>query len=167
MLVCKTSSPEETFAFGKQLSQVLQAGDVVCLAGNLGAGKTLIAQAIAAGLGINDEVTSPTFTVMNVYDGEVPIYHFDLYRLEHPAELEDIGFAEYAANSSAGVAIIEWPDKFVEYLPEGYLWIEIKPGDSLAERVLFVRAQGVRHEKLCEELKQIAGSCFRYSHPCV
>ncbi|MEN6411970.1 MAG: tRNA (adenosine(37)-N6)-threonylcarbamoyltransferase complex ATPase subunit type 1 TsaE [Veillonellales bacterium] len=163
MLIFKTNSPEDTFSFGQKMAGLVSAGDVFCLAGDLGAGKTLLTQGISAGLQVGDAVTSPTFAILNVYAAVLPIYHFDLYRLEHPAELTDIGFYEYIEGD--GLAIIEWPDKFPAELPDEYLWIDIKTGDSPNERLLCLRPRGVRYEQFGEELKIIAGSCFRYSHP--
>jgi tRNA threonylcarbamoyladenosine biosynthesis protein TsaE len=151
MLVFKTTSPDETFCFGQQLSKLVSAGYVLCLAGDLGAGKTLLVQGLANGLEIAEKVTSPTFTILQVYEAALPLYHFDLYRLEHPAELQDIGFEEYIA--SDGVVVIEWPDKFPEELPDEYLWIEIKLGAMETERLLTISAQGNRYQRLCEELK--------------
>ncbi|WP_371367925.1 tRNA threonylcarbamoyladenosine biosynthesis protein TsaE [Sporomusa rhizae] len=171
MLVFKTSSEEETYAFGQNLAKLLKAGDVLCLSGNLGTGKTLLSQGIANGLKVVEAATSPTFTVLNVYEGmtekgqELSIYHFDLYRLEHPSELADIGFDHYV--EANGVAIIEWPEKFAEFLPENRLWITIKYGETANERVIHAKADGSRYTEFCEELKQIAHSCYRYSHPCV
>ncbi len=163
MLVIKTHSPDETYAFGKNVAKLLQSGDVLCLAGDLGAGKTRLSQGIAAGLTVSGSVTSPTFTVLNVYEGitgsgqALPVYHFDLYRLEHPAELADIGFDYYLG--ADGIAIIEWPDKFPEFLPAERLWLTIKAGEGPDERVLCLTAAGTRYVALCEELKQIADSC--------
>lgn len=146
-----STAPEKTFSFGRQLGQLLQEGIVLCLIGDLGAGKTLLVQGIAQGLGLNEEITSPTFTVMNVYEGNIPIYHFDLYRLESPEQLVDIGFDEYT--NAGGIAIIEWPDKFPGYMPDSYLRIElIKTGDN--DRLIKVASQGARHHLLYEELKQ-------------
>ena len=153
MLNLKTTSPEETFAFGQCLARVLGKGQVVCLAGDLGAGKTLLVQGLAKGLGIKDIVNSPTFTILNVYEADFPIYHFDLYRLEYAEELFDIGFYEYTEGQ--GLSIIEWPDKFPGELPDEYLWIDVKNGDHTNERFLQVRACGVTYEHICEELKQI------------
>lgn len=171
MLVFKTSSPDETYDFGQTVAKVLKLGDVLCLSGNLGAGKTLLSQGIAAGLQVADAVSSPTFTVLNVYEGmaaggqELSIYHFDLYRLEHPAELADIGFDHYV--EAGGLAIVEWPEKFTEFLPEEHLWLTLKPGDDVSERIICLTPRGKRYRELCEELKQVAHSCYRYSHPCV
>ncbi len=157
MLEFKTTSPDETFTFGKCLAKTLSAGQVICLIGDLGAGKTLLVQGLAEGLGIADSVHSPTFTILNVYEASFPIYHFDLYRLEEAAELFDIGFYEYTEGS--GLSIIEWADKFPEELPNEYLWIEIvsdleKNSGKKNERVLQIRAIGTAYERLCEELKQ-------------
>lgn len=146
-----STAPEQSFSFGRQLGQLLQEGSVLCLIGDLGAGKTLLVQGIAQGLGLNEEITSPTFTVMNVYEGIIPVYHFDLYRLESPEQLVDIGFDEYT--NAGGIAIIEWPDKFPGFMPDSYLRIElIKTGDN--DRLIKVSPQGAHHHLLYEELKQ-------------
>lgn len=159
MIELKSSGPEQTFALGKQLAQWLQPGDVVCLAGDLGAGKTRLSQGLAAGLSVTELVSSPTFTVMNVYTAAVPLYHFDLYRLEHPEELADIGFDEYTSSRSDGIAVIEWPDKFIEFLPDEHIWIDISYGTSLEERILKVVCRGSRYQRFSEGLKQLADSC--------
>ncbi len=162
-LIQKTASAEDTYKFGQQLAKVLKPGDVICLSGNLGAGKTLLSQGIAAGLQVSDVVGSPTFTVLNVYDGqtmtgqELTIYHFDLYRLEHPSELNDIGFDHYV--EAGGVAIIEWPEKFREFLPREHLWLTLEYGELPDERLINFKAKGERYQTLCEELKQVADSC--------
>ena len=152
MLEGRTNSPEETFAFGQCLATVLGPGRVVCLVGDLGAGKTLLVQGLAKGLGIEEIVNSPTFTILNVYETTFLIYHFDLYRLDYAEELFDIGFYEYT--EAQGLSIIEWPDKFPSELPDEYLWIDIKSGDTLTQRILHVSAQGACYEQICEELKQ-------------
>lgn len=158
MLEFRTTSPEETFRFGQCLAKILLAGQVVCLIGDLGAGKTLLVQGLAEGLAILDTVNSPTFTILNVYEARFPVYHFDLYRLEDAAELFDIGFYEYTEGS--GLSIIEWADKFPNELPDEYLWIEIisdlnNNSDRLNERIVQVRARGAAYEHLCEELEQV------------
>ncbi|HAK72638.1 MAG TPA: tRNA (adenosine(37)-N6)-threonylcarbamoyltransferase complex ATPase subunit type 1 TsaE [Sporomusaceae bacterium] len=151
MMEIVSTAPEQSFSFGRQLGQLLQEGSVLCLIGDLGAGKTLLVQGIAQGLGLNEEITSPTFTVMNVYEGTIPVYHFDLYRLESPEQLVDIGFDEYT--NAGGIAIIEWPDKFPGFMPDSYLRIElIKTGDN--DRLIKVSPQGAHHHLLYEELKQ-------------
>lgn len=158
----KTTSSEETYNFGQALADLLKPGDVICLSGNLGAGKTLLSQGIAAGLKVADVVSSPTFTVLNVYDGqtvagqELAIYHFDLYRLEHPSELSDIGFDHYV--EAGGIAIIEWPEKFREFLPKEHLWLTLEYGELPDERIINLKAVGKRYQMLCEELNQVADS---------
>lgn len=101
-------SPEETRRFGERLAGVLQAGDVLLLLGNLGAGKSELTRGIARGLGIHQPVTSPSFTILNVYDdGRLPLYHFDWYRLQSVDELYEMGMEEYLGGD--GVAVVEWP----------------------------------------------------------
>lgn len=153
MLTFKTNSPQETSLLGCQLAKFLQDGDIICLAGDLGAGKTLLVKAVADGLGIKEEITSPTFTVLNVYENDIALYHFDLYRLETEEELYDIGFDEYT--SSGGVVLIEWPDKFIESMPEQKLWIDIQKGLE-DDRIITIKPFGNRYQKLCEEWKSIA-----------
>lgn len=166
MYIFKTKSANETFSLGAEVAKRVTEGDVICLAGNLGVGKTVFVQGMASSLEILDPVTSPTFNLLNVYEARFPVYHFDLYRLDHTAELADVGFYEYAYHDG-GLSIIEWPDKFPDELPDYYLWIEIKIGEHYDERVLSFRPKGTRYEKLCEELKLINDSSFRYSDPSV
>lgn len=166
MYIFKTQSPEETFTLGAKLAKLLADGDVICLAGDLGAGKTVFVQGIASSLNVEDNVTSPTFNILNVYEGDVSVYHFDLYRLDHVSQLLDVGFYEYTAGNS-GLAIIEWPDKFPDELPDNYLWLAIKPGDEENERLIACKPQGQRYQQLCEELKILDDSFFRYSDPSV
>ncbi len=152
MLTIITDTPAATLAFGRSLGRHLAAGDVVCLAGDLGAGKTLLVQGIAAGLGVTDDVTSPTFTILQVYEsGRLPLNHFDLYRLNEPADLEDVGFAEYTGGD--GVAVIEWADKFAAAMPDERLWIELTSGGGASERLIELTPAGERYRRLCEELR--------------
>ena len=130
-----TRSPEETAAFAERLGAVAEAGIVLCLVGDLGAGKTLFTQGFAKGLGVTGEVTSPTFALMNQYCGRLPVTHFDLYRLEREDELDEIGFYEYAEDDR-GVVLIEWADKFPDALPEPHIRLEIERGETENERRL-------------------------------
>ena len=143
-----------TEALGRLLGKHAQDGDVLCLSGDLGAGKTLLSRGVAAALGVEpDEVTSPTFAIMNVYEGrELEVRHFDLYRLNRPEELEDIGFAEYAGGE--GVTLIEWAELFSEQLPEEYLQVELRHEDAGRRAVL--TAQGERYERLLKEVEEDA-----------
>lgn len=146
-----SNSPADTLSFGEELGQLLREGDHICLTGDLGAGKTLLVQGLAKGLSIGEEVTSPTFSILNVYPGLVPLYHFDLYRLEYEDQLEDIGFDEYTDRT--GVAVIEWSEKFPDRMPEDRVMINISKKDDHV-RLFSVTATGCRHTSLCEELRE-------------
>lgn len=116
-------SPQETFNFGKTLAASAQPGMIFLLNGSLGAGKSVLIRGIASGLGIDEEMPSPTFTIVNEYAGKYKLYHFDLYRLNDPYELYEIGFEEYVY--ADGISFIEWPDKCGELLPEEGVQINI------------------------------------------
>lgn len=121
----ETFSAEETFAVGEEIGRNAKPGDVYTLVGDLGAGKTVLAQGIACGLGIVGTVNSPTFTIMQVYgDGRIPLYHFDVYRIGDIEEMDEIGYEEYFYGD--GVTIIEWADLIGEILPEHYCEIRIE-----------------------------------------
>ncbi len=129
-----THSAEETLVLGRRLAATLRKGDVLALAGDLGAGKTQLVKGIAAGLGIAQEVTSPTFTLIHEYPGgKVPLYHIDLYRLDSPGEALKIGLDEYLGGN--GVAIIEWADKFAELIPAHSRWIRFRAYDGDTRKI--------------------------------
>lgn len=130
-----THAPQETAALAERLGAAAEAGTVLCLVGDLGAGKTLFTQGFARGLGVTEEVTSPTFALMNQYCGRLPVTHFDLYRLEREEELDEIGFYEFA-EPSGGVVLIEWADKFPDALPKPHIRLEIERGEKENERRL-------------------------------
>lgn len=124
-----SNSPEETKQLGMRLAEELQPGDVILLEGPLGAGKSEFARGVAKGLGVAETVTSPSFTILNVYEsGRLPLYHFDWYRLESAEELYELGMDEYLGGS--GVALVEWPGQCPEALPERFLMIELLPLDE-------------------------------------
>ena len=148
----KTKSPEETAKLAAAVARRIQAGTVLCLEGDRGAGKTLFVQSLARALGVTDEVTSPTFNLMNIYEGRMPVYHFDLYRLETEEELDEIGFYEYA-DEPEGWVVIEWPDKFPDSLPEDYIQIKIERMGDQARKLVF-SLTGERDKKLFEELEK-------------
>ncbi|MDJ0761997.1 MAG: tRNA (adenosine(37)-N6)-threonylcarbamoyltransferase complex ATPase subunit type 1 TsaE [Myxococcota bacterium] len=133
------SDEPQTRRFGARLAELLRPGDVVGLCGDLGAGKTYLAGAIAHGLGVPDEVavTSPTFTLIKEYIGVVPIYHMDLYRLGDPSELYDLGLWEYY--DGAGVCLVEWCDRFEDLWPGSALVLTLTLGRD-TERT--IRAEG-------------------------
>ena len=121
----ETHSAEETFEIGKKLGEEAKPGEVYLLTGDLGAGKTVFAKGFAAGLGITKEVTSPTFTIMHIYDeGRLPLYHFDVYRIDNAEDLMDTGSDEYFYGS--GVCLVEWADRIADFLPDNSISVEIK-----------------------------------------
>ena len=125
MKIIETNSAEETFALGRQIGQQAKAGDVYTLIGDLGVGKTVLTQGVAAGLGIEEPVNSPTFTIMQIYDeGRLPFYHFDVYRIGDAAEMDEIGYEDYFYGE--GVCLIEWANLIEEILPPGYKQITIE-----------------------------------------
>jgi tRNA threonylcarbamoyladenosine biosynthesis protein TsaE len=124
MIKYESNSPEESFAIGLELGKNAYIGQVICLVGELGVGKTIFTKGFAKGLGINEEVTSPTFTIVNEYDdGRLPFYHFDVYRIEDPYEMEEIGYEEYFYGK--GVTFVEWANLIEELIPKASLWIRI------------------------------------------
>ncbi len=133
-------SEEESLCLGKELGKSARRGTVFALHGDLGSGKTVLARGIARGLGITDDITSPTFTLLEIYDGGTPLYHFDLYRIEKTAEFDTLGFEEYWEGD--GVSVVEWAERaegllpdstiviFMEYLGDNERKISIEyPGD--------------------------------------
>lgn len=146
MRVSMTSrSTEATQALGTALGPLLQAGDVLLLSGDLGAGKTQLTKGIAQGLGVGEPVTSPTFNILLVHEGRIPLYHFDLYRLERAEELEDLDY--FGTLEADGVSVIEWGDRFAEARPADSLAIVISIVDDEA-RKLEIEATGQRAEAL-------------------
>jgi tRNA threonylcarbamoyladenosine biosynthesis protein TsaE len=142
MTVYSSTSPEATRALGRNLSQRLAAGDVVLLQGDLGAGKTEFAKGIAEGFKVTERVTSPTFALLNIYQGILPIYHFDLYRLNRAEELYSTGFDEFL--EAPGLTLVEWPDIFSAEMPEQYVRVKITNGVQLTERIIEIEWIGSR-----------------------
>lgn len=131
----RTHSPMETRALGEQLAHQLKPGDVLLLLGDLGAGKSELTRGIAAGLQVQETVTSPSFTILNVYEtGRLPLYHFDWYRLQSAEELWELGMDEYLGGD--GVAVVEWPGQCPEAIPETYLEIDIRPVDETTRDII-------------------------------
>lgn len=136
-----TASPEETRRLGSALAGLLDRGDVVSLTGDLGAGKTTLVQGIAAGLGVEQAVLSPTFTLLRQYEGRMPIYHLDVYRLERVQEVFDLGFEDIVGPGT--VVLIEWGDAIDALLPESRLEVELTmPADDGVGRRLALSARG-------------------------
>lgn len=121
----ESHSAEETFSAGVEAGKNAQPGAVFALHGDLGVGKTVFTKGVAKGLGIEEPVNSPTFTILQIYDtGRLPLYHFDVYRIEDPEEMEEVGFDDYIFGQ--GVSIIEWPEKIEEILPENVIHVTIE-----------------------------------------
>ena len=121
----ETFSPEETLEIGRQLGKRVQPGDVYTLIGDLGVGKTVLTQGIAEGLGITEPISSPTFTIVQVYEeGRMPFYHFDVYRIGDVEEMDEIGYEDYFYGD--GLTMIEWANLIEEILPEHYRQITIE-----------------------------------------
>jgi tRNA threonylcarbamoyladenosine biosynthesis protein TsaE len=124
MLEFIINNVEDTLKLGKQLGTKVNPGDIICINGDLGAGKTHFTKGIAKGLGIEDHITSPTFTIVNEYEGgRLKLYHFDVYRVNDPDEIYAIGFDEYIF--AKGVSVIEWSDYISELIPEDFLSVHI------------------------------------------
>lgn len=140
-LTFTTRSPDETRAFGRRLGGLLAAGDVVALVGDLGAGKTCLVQGIAQGLEVPESscVRSPSFVILNVYPGRYELNHLDLYRIESPAELEELGYREIFYGE--GVTVIEWADKITDFMPEEHIRISLTFSNETA-RVIKLEAVG-------------------------
>jgi len=140
-----TSSAEETERAGALLGVLLRPGDVVALAGDLGAGKTQLVRGAARSLGVEEPVTSPTFNLLLVHPGTLPLYHFDLYRLERESELEEIGF--YETLEADGASLIEWGDRFPASLPEDRLLVVVHRTGA-TERRFELHPEGTRGQSL-------------------
>lgn len=135
MRVERSQSPDDTRRVAAELAAGLRDGDVVLLDGDLGAGKTQFAQGVAAGLGVGEPITSPTFNIMFEYtSGRVPLYHFDLYRLDEASQLEDVDFYGVTDPSTPGVVLVEWASMFPDEMPEDAVRVRISrvPGDEAA-----------------------------------
>ena len=125
MIVKESNSREDTYRIGRELGEQAVPGQVFCFFGDLGVGKTVFTQGFAAGLGIQEPVNSPTFTIVQEYDdGRLPLYHFDVYRLGDVDEMDEIGYEDYIYGE--GVSLIEWANLIEEILPEHYTEIKIE-----------------------------------------
>ncbi len=147
-------SEEQTRRLGAKLGRLAQAGQVIALLGDLGAGKTRLAQGFGAGLGVSaDEViNSPTFTLINEYQGRLPFYHVDLYRLSQAVEAETLGLDDYLYGN--GVTLIEWATRLGSNLPPERLEIELRHLDETKRRII-IRAYGPEHAELLRQFKKV------------
>jgi len=150
-LMIESNSAKQTEEIGQKLATILEPGDIIALTGELGAGKTVLTKGIAKGLEVKETITSPTFTIIREYQGRLPLFHFDVYRIESP-QLEELGYEEYFF--SDGVSIIEWSERIADKLPKNYLEVAIDYGLKENERKLDFIAHG-KWEKRIWQLKKM------------
>lgn len=141
------NSEAETQALGEKISKILSGGDLVGLNGDLGAGKTFLCKNIIKSLGVDEEVTSPSYTIVNEYGS---IYHFDVYRLNDIEEMYEIGYEEYFF--SDGICFVEWSDEVESLLPEAYFKITMTIGETLAQRIIEIKGTSEVFENRLETL---------------
>ena len=151
MLTYITNSPEETVKLGEKLGKLLKPGQVVLLSGDLGAGKTCFASGVLQGLGVEEYVTSPTYTLVNEYEANYPVAHFDLYRLDDSEQIYDLGFFDYLDDSR--IILIEWPERALEYLPERRIDVLIDSNDQ--ERQFTISFSGEEYTDIYEGMKKV------------
>lgn len=145
-------TPAETEQIGSLLGSMLDKGDIIALSGELGTGKTTLVRGMARGMGLKEgEVVSPSFTLVNEYEGQLPLFHIDLYRLEDKKELINIDYEEYL--KADGVVVIEWADRIPQAIPRDALWIMLRYLKS-ERREIVLRTQGDRYKMMIEELKR-------------
>lgn len=145
-----TADPFETITLGKHLAKAVRSGDIICLFGDLGSGKTTLIKGVAEGLKIAPQkVSSPTFVLMNIYEGRLALFHFDLYRLEDVQGIGSIGYDEFLYDD--GVSMIEWADRLGPFLPKEYLKVEMKHKNE-NQRSIHVTAHGGRYQTLVEHM---------------
>lgn len=154
MFEYKSISPEKTAMLATKIADIITSGTVICLNGDLGAGKTLFVQSLARALGVQGDVTSPTFNLMNIYEGKMNIFHFDLYRLEQEYELEEIGFYDYVEEPD-GLVLIEWAEKFVDCLPDNYISLEIQRTKQENQRIIRFELVGKNLENIYKEMESL------------
>jgi tRNA threonylcarbamoyladenosine biosynthesis protein TsaE len=142
-------SPEQTQRLGKRLGELAQAGDVFLLTGNLGSGKTCLTQGIAWGLGIKEYAFSPSFVIIREYNGRLPLYHIDFYRLDHIEEIADLGLDDYLCGK--GLCVVEWADKGLALMPEEHLLINLSYVSDI-ERTISLEPRGHRYTELLSPL---------------
>jgi len=147
-----SESARKTLAIGKLIARNLNKGDIVCLFGDLGSGKTVLTKGLACALGVDKrQIVSPTFVLIREYQGKVPIYHFDLYRLNKPEDILGLGYEEYFFDE--GITVVEWADKLGVLRPKEFLKIELRVlGEK--KRQLRISAAGKRYNKLLKQINE-------------
>lgn len=150
MIKITCNNEKETNELGEKLASILEAGDFVCLDGTLGTGKTFLSKSIAKSLGVNEYITSPSYTIINEYEGKYPIYHFDVYRIDDVDEMYEIGYEEYFFGE--GICLVEWANMIKELLPDAYYQIEITMCESFTSRTFEIKGSNEILEKRLETL---------------
>lgn len=140
-----SKSQEQTYELGKKIASLVKAGDILCLKGELGAGKTALSKGIGAGLGIEDYITSPSYTIINEYNGRLPLYHFDVYRINDMDEMYELGYEDYF--NGRGICVIEWADSIKPLIPKEAIWIELQYNNNENEREIIIYGENLE-EKL-------------------
>lgn len=149
MLKIKTDNAKQTEELGIRIGESLTGGEIIAMTGDLGSGKTTITKSIAKGLDIDEYITSPTFTIVNEYEGRLKLFHFDVYRIGDIEEMYDMGYEEYFY--SGGVCIIEWANLIEEILPEDTIRIEISTQDE-NKRQFIITGKGEKFNHIVKEL---------------
>lgn len=149
-MIITVNSVDETISIGEQIGKLANAGDIICLDGDLGTGKTHLTKGIAMGLNIHSNITSPTFNIVNEYEGRLNFYHFDVYRVNDPDEIYAIGFDEYIFSDA--VSVIEWANYIEELIPEEYMKVSIEKNskDDVNSRKITITPYGKRYDYIKE-----------------
>jgi tRNA threonylcarbamoyladenosine biosynthesis protein TsaE len=166
MLAIQTRSPEETRILGASLAPMLLPGDVVSLTGDLGAGKTVFVQGLAAALGVEQRVTSPTFTIVHEYEGRYPILHLDVYRLNSFQEVIDLGFEEFL--DPQAILLVEWGEAVAPLLPRRYLEIDIRQApeaDAVLDRMVTFVPRGPEWIRKLDGMRNTAEALLDAASP--
>lgn len=147
-LICHNEAA--TISFGEKLASLLSPGDFICLDGDLGAGKTFLSKSIIHALGVTDYVTSPSYTIVNEYEGKYPIYHFDVYRIDDIDEMYEIGYEEYFY--AEGICLVEWANMISELVPPSHYQIRLRMGEDFTSRIIEITGSTTELEKKLEAL---------------
>ncbi len=142
-MIVESFCHNDTFEVGRKISAKSNGGSIYCLKGDLGVGKTVFTKGFAKGLGINQNVTSPTFTIVNIYYGRLTLYHFDVYKINEIEEMYDIGYEEMFFND--GVCLIEWAERIKDIIPEFAVWIDIRKDFSKGDDYRIISIEGEKN----------------------
>ena len=140
MLRIESFSLEQTREVAKSMGQKAQSGQIICLCGDLGTGKTAFSKGFGEGLGVADDIVSPTFGLVHVYEGRLSLYHFDVYRIHSVSEMEDTGYEDYFYGD--GVCLVEWADLVRDIIPESAIWVRIRKDYSKGDDYRLIEIEG-------------------------